>query len=147
MLCSATARVHASGKCQRPAVVCRPAPRGTAVARATPRQEQLPQQQQFEQDKATWFTAESRWRMLGFGATACPQKQCRSVDGTEYVSMSAYDLASGELFNTLINPRLHEPSFRLLPARLRGMCRSCQQLVANMMQVLCTVLLMIRNPC
>jgi hypothetical protein len=128
MLCSLTVKSHASGTCHRPAVAavaCRPT--GTLVARATPRQQQLQQQLQFEQDTSSWFTAESRWRLFGFGATACTQSRGKSADGTEYVSMAAYDLTSGELFSALINPKLHDPGYRLLSSRLRGRCCSCLQ--------------------
>jgi hypothetical protein len=123
MLCSVTARACTSGTCQRPAVAavaCRPS--GTLVARATPRQQQLQQQLQFERDTSTWFTAESRWCLFGFGATACTQSRGKSADGTEYVSMAAYDLTSGEMFSTPINPKLHDPGYRLLSSRMRGMC-------------------------
>lgn len=119
LCCTLTSRAYAS-PCQRSTVACRSAPSGIVVARAKNLRQQLEQQLQFEPDIPTWFTAASRWRLFGFAATACSQKQCRSADGTEYVSMAAYDLASGELFSTLINPKLHDSGYRLLPGRLQG---------------------------
>jgi hypothetical protein len=41
------------------------------------------------------------------------------------LNMAAYDLGSGEMFKTLLNPKLHDPTYRLLPARLRGVHCCC----------------------
>lgn len=124
--CQHVPATHSSGRHRYPAAL---ACRRTVVTRGTPPPQQLQQKLQFEHDGAGSSSLESQWRWFGFGATACNQRDgAKSVGGTDYVSMAAYDIESGEFCTTLINPKLHDPSFRITQKRLQGV-HPCHALV------------------
>lgn len=67
-------------------------------------------------------TPEQQWRWLGLHATRCTQ---RTKPPPEYIALAVYDLESGDYYSIIINPKLHNPTYRLISTRLQGKMLLC----------------------